>query len=210
MKSFKPESWELVARILERVVANLEGTRAANSDGSRPILSPSRFDSSRVPGITIYDYVARIHQYAECSDSCYTTAFIYIDRILQKNPSFVLSKRSAHRLIITAILLAIKYSDDTYADNLVYAKIGGVSLGELNSLEVEMLSLLQFGLYVHPQLYLQYTKELDAHYQQMQAGEVQTEELMIDCPESCSKPIHSVSSMSSIKTVPSSNDMTEA
>ncbi len=211
MRSSKPESWELVARILERVVLNLETARATNKDLAKLPYIPTRFDSSKVPGITIYDYLARIHQYADCSDSCYTLAFIYIDRLLQRNPSFALTQRSVHRLVLTSIVLAIKYSDDIYADNVVYSRIGGVPLQEINSLEVEMLSLLQYNLYVHPQLYVQYVKELELHHQQMIAeDETQGQEAMTDCIDLCSKPIESVPSMASIKTVPSTNEMAEA
>jgi len=209
MQTTKTGSWELVARILERVVLNLEMSRSSGKGAQKLPVTPSRFDSSRVPGISIYDYMGRIHQYADCSESCYTLAFIYIDRVLQKNPSFVLTMRSAHRLVLTAVVLAIKYSDDIYADNVVYSKIGGVSLAEINSLEAEMLSLLQFNLYVNPQLYFQYLNELEGHYQQVVAQEVPAQEIMADCPEECSKPIQSVSSMGSIKTLPSTNDMAE-
>ncbi len=213
-QSHKPESWELVALILERVVSNLESARAASKKGSSGPALVTRFDSSRVPGITIRDYVARIHQYADCSESCYTLAFVYIDRLLQKNPSFVLSMKSIHRLLLTSMVLAIKYSDDIYADNGVYAKIGGVSLIEANCLEAEMLAMLQFELYVSPQLYEQYTTELAAHYAQIRAQELEqavAQEMVVDCPEeTCEKPIQQSASMGSICTVPSTNDMAEA
>ena len=208
MQSHKLQSWELMAHILERVVVNLEAARAANREEHKLPSIPSRFDSSRVPGITIYDYLARVHQYADCSESCYILAFIYIDRVLQKNPSFVLNKRSVHRLILTSVVMAIKYSDDIYADNMVYSKIGGVSLPEFNGLEIEMLSLLQFDLFVHPQLYAQYVDELQAHVTQVQP--VQSEEMQevpTECPGTCVQP---TASMGSLGTVPSNNEMVES
>jgi len=207
--SITPQSWELVSRIFERVIINLEAARQSNIDNQTAPAAPSRFDSSKVPSISVYNYLARIHQYADCSDSCYTLAFIYIDRLLQRNPGFILSQRCAHRLILTSIVLAIKYSDDIYADNGIYGKIGGVSLAEINTLEAEMLEMLDFNLYVHPHIYQQYTKQLEHHYQQIiseETSKVAEEEPMTDCL----KPIASVQSMGSIKTVPSSNDMTEA
>lgn len=45
-------------------------------------------------------------------------------------------------------------------NNAEYARIGGVSLDELNILEVEMLRLLGFELYVYPRLYCQYAEEI--------------------------------------------------
>ena len=210
MISSKPETWELVARILERVVDNLEAAQSSKKDSTKLPPIPSHFDSSRIPGITISDYLSRIHQYADCSDSCYTLTFIYIDRLLQKNPSFVLSRRSAHRLILASVVLAIKYSDDLYADNVVYSRIGGVSLEELNTLEAEMLALLQYDLYVHPQLYTQYMRELEQHHKQMQIHEAEEQEAMIDCPQASVKAVGSAQSITSIKTLASANEMAEA
>ena len=210
MHTGKVESWELVARILERVVSNLEMARASVKQPQALPTAQNRFDSSKVPAISIYDYFARIHQYADCSESCFILAFIFIDRALQKNPSFVLSMKSIHRLTLTAIVLAIKFSDDIYADNVVYSKIGGVALQELNLLEVEMLNMLQFNLFVSPQLYLQYLAELQSHFQQLQVAASQNESMAIEYEEKCTKPLNPTTSMGSIKTSPSTNEMAEA
>ena len=207
MHTGKQESWELVARVLERVVVNLEMARTSTKETQKLPIAPSRFDSSKVPGITVYDYFARIHQYADCSESCYTLAFIYIDRLLQKNPTFVLGMKSIHRLILTSIVLAIKFSDDIYADNVVYSKIGGIPHLELNALEVEMLGLLQFNLYVSSQLYLQYVNELQGHCKQVQVQVPQHKEMEIEYEAKCSKP---TTSMGSIRTLPSANEVAEA
>ncbi len=204
----KFESWELVAHILERVVANLEASRSV-SKGTETM--PTRFDSSRMPGIPIRDYLARVHQYADCSESCFVLAFIYIDRVLQRNPNFVLGMKSVHRLLLTAAVLAIKYSDDIYADNVVYSRIGGVTLEEINSLESEMLLLLRYELFVSPQLFQQYLAELESHYLQINAEEpTQAQDMLVDSQEDCHKPIQPVASMGNIGTMPSAVDMTEA
>lgn len=213
MQDLNLESWELVALILERVVKNLEISHEANKAFCNSDAAPSCFDSSRVPGISIHDYMSRIHQYADCSDSCYTIAFIYIDRLLQKNPAFVLSMKSIHRLVITAVVLAIKYSDDIYADNVVYSKIGGVTLDELNSLERELMAFLRYELFVSPKTYEQYKNEIDEHYFSMQAESMEgnvADEMTEDCSEESSKPIQKVSSVENFRTMPSTNDMVEA
>ena len=61
---------------------------------------------------------------------------------------------------MVSLILAIKYSEDNYYTNKIYAAIGGVSLDELNYLEGEMLKLLRYGLYVSPQLYHGYLEQL--------------------------------------------------
>lgn len=57
---------------------------------------------------------------------------------------------SAHRLLVTCVLVATKFLDDSYYSNVYFAKVGGVSLPELNGLEVELLLRLDFRLHVQP------------------------------------------------------------
>ena len=64
------------------------------------------------------------------------------------------------RVVFTTILLAIKYIEDIYYCNEYYSRVAGISLEELNSLEGEMLDLLDFSLYVHPTLFKQYKNKI--------------------------------------------------
>lgn len=55
-----------------------------------------------------------------------------------------------------ALVIAVKVQDDDYYRNDYYAKIGGISLKELNNLEKEMLQLLNFELFISFELYNTY------------------------------------------------------
>lgn len=55
---------------------------------------------------------------------------------------------TVHRLLITAVMLAAKLMDDKYYNNAYYAKIGGVAVGELNCMELDMLRLLDYRIVV--------------------------------------------------------------
>lgn len=105
------------------------------------------FHSSKVPEITIKQYIERIGKYIGCSNECFVLLMIYVDKII-KHHSFSLSLLCIHRIIITAAMLAAKFFDDIYYPNSYYAKIGGVSTQELNQLEVYFLNLLGYKLYV--------------------------------------------------------------
>ena len=54
------------------------------------------------------------------------------------------------------MLLAVKFQDDLHLNNEDFAKVGGVSLDELNVLELEMLGVLQFDLTVDDQVFFTY------------------------------------------------------
>jgi hypothetical protein len=53
-----------------------------------------------------------------------------------------------HRVLLTATLIAIKYSEDTFYSNEYYAKVGGIQTNELNKMELEFLEKLDFKVYV--------------------------------------------------------------
>jgi len=125
---------------------------------NQPVVS--KFHALRPPGISIKDYLARISKYSACSGECFVLALVYIDRIIQSNPTFVVNSLNIHRLLITSVMLAAKYFDDQYFNNTYYAKVGGVPSNEMNSLEVEFLFMANFTLFVSTETYTQYYMEL--------------------------------------------------
>jgi hypothetical protein len=125
----------------------------------------SKFHAQRPPAITIFDYLHRIARYALCSGECFVLALVYVDRIIQQNPHFVVNSLNIHRLLITSVMLAAKFFDDQYFNNAYYAKVGGVPANEMNSLEVEFLFMTNFSLFVTTDTYRQYYQELWNHAQ---------------------------------------------
>ena len=118
--------------------------------------------------ISIPAYMERLQYYMRCSQACYVIAFIYIDRLLQKNPTFQVRLSNVHRLLLAAIVVAIKFHDDTYFDNDFYSKVGGVSLLELNLLELKLLSLVAFELHIDPEQYFLYLTQITTKAAQLQ------------------------------------------
>lgn len=62
-------------------------------------------------------------------------------------------------------MVAIKFHDDEYYKNEYYAKVGGISLKEINQLELEFLNLIGYRLYVDPQLFAIYVEKLLQYHQ---------------------------------------------
>ena len=122
----------------------------------------TKFHAFRPPTITILDYLERICKYACCSPECYVLSLIYIDRLIQRS-SFVLNSHNVHRVIITSITLAAKFFDDQFFDNAYYARVGGISKGEMNAMELDFLFLINFSLFVSPSVYNKYFTELSNH-----------------------------------------------
>lgn len=130
----------------------------------------TKFHALRPPAISIKDYLNRIAKYAACSGECFVLALVYVDRIIQSNPTFVVNSLNIHRLLITSVMLAAKFFDDQYYNNAYYAKVGGVPCVEMNSLEVDFLFMTNFTLFVATDTYRQYYTELCNHAMNSSCG----------------------------------------
>ncbi|KAL8442684.1 hypothetical protein Emed_007215 [Eimeria media] len=108
------------------------------------------FLSASEPMITVADYVERLARFFQCSKECFILALIYIDRLLQSNNHVWLCPLNVHRLVVTALMVAVKFADDTFYSNAYYAKVGGLPVKEINYLEATLLRMLRFRLHVLP------------------------------------------------------------
>lgn len=61
---------------------------------------------------------------------------------------FVMHSFNIHRLIMTAVTVSTKFSSDFFYSNSRYSKVGGISLKEMNYLEVQFLILCDFNLLI--------------------------------------------------------------
>ena len=117
------------------------------------------FMTKTIPVMTIKDYLLRLSQYTKINESTLIIILIYIDRICKIN-NFQLNFKNIYKLIISSMIIAIKYNEDTFYSTQVYAKLGGVSPQELNFLEMQFLILIKFSLFVEKALYDKYYDNL--------------------------------------------------
>ncbi|KAF9135605.1 hypothetical protein BGW39_001931 [Mortierella sp. 14UC] len=61
---------------------------------------------------------------------------------------FRVNSFNIHRLLITSLMIAAKFTSDLFYSNARYAKVGGLALQELNQLELEFLFTSKFELNV--------------------------------------------------------------
>ena len=118
------------------------------------------FSANLIPNISIEDYLIRIQTYSNIEKSTLIISLILIDRLCQIS-NIILTYHNIHRLIFSAILISIKYNEDTYYDNKYYAEIAGVKLKELKLLEYNFLSMIHFKLFIPDKIYNKYILYLD-------------------------------------------------
>lgn len=115
------------------------------------------FNGRAVPDVSIEVYLARLKTFFACSAECFILATIYMDRLVRYHEKRIeLNAWNVHRIFMTALLLAVKFIEDVYYSNKYYAKVGGVSLTELSSLECSFLRLIRYDLCVSPREYERY------------------------------------------------------
>jgi len=106
-----------------------------------------RSSSGRLPPITLEAYIARLLQYAPCDRECFLTALMYMDRLAEKC-GFVFNTMNIHRSLLTSLLVAAKFFEDQPCDNQYFATVGGVTVQELNAMELTFLSMMEYQVAV--------------------------------------------------------------
>lgn len=147
---------EVLAAALTYAVALFRGCALS----SACLLISSVFTSRVPPKLSIADYLSRLQTYFQCNEVCLLLGFIYIDRVLDANPDFVISDRNLHRLVLTGVTVAVKFHDDIYYSNDYYSKVGGIPTCELNAQELQLLNLLGWRLMVTEDEYERYSRVL--------------------------------------------------
>jgi len=153
---------EIVADILEEIVKDNEennGNETNKSDINESAII-GVFSSNKTPQISIKKYLTRIMKYSKPETSTVIICLIYIDKICE-NSSLQLSIHNIHRIILSCMILALKYNEDDYYSNKYYAKVGGISLKELNELEYNIMVLLQFNFFIDDITYEKYQAQLN-------------------------------------------------
>ena len=117
------------------------------------------FMTKKRPNISIYEFLQRLYKYSNVSEEILILLFIYIDR-LSHNRKIRLNYFNIYKLILASFIAAIKYNSDDFYSLEYYAKFGGVSQKEIEALEYQFITLLDFRLYVEEKLYDKYNKYL--------------------------------------------------
>ena len=136
----------LISKVLEKIINN-------NKRNKRYKLKKDIFTGRSLPKISLIDYIIRIITYSDCEINSIICSLIYIDRI---NKIKAINEFNIHRIFFCAVLVSIKYNEDIIFDNDYYSKVAGLNLSEINKLELEFISILDFNLYIDSQEFESY------------------------------------------------------
>jgi hypothetical protein len=84
----------------------------------------------------------------------------YMDRLCVLYPDCTVTTLTIHRFLITAVTVAVKGLSDTFWNNSVYARVGGIKTVELSLLELDFLSRVGWWIIPDPEVLVDYYKGL--------------------------------------------------
>lgn len=124
------------------------------------------FCAKTAPALSIKKYLLHLVKNLGTPPATLILMMIYVERLLQSltqalastgsQCQYLLTSNNAHRIILSALLLAHKYSIDVAYPFSLLAKVVGVTCEELKILESEFLVFVKFDLYVSQDLYSKY------------------------------------------------------
>ena len=128
--------------LLELIEENIKNKRVKFINDS--------FNGKNIYDIPIYDYINRIISLSEIEENTIICSLIYMNKINEIKP---ISKFNVHKLFFSSVLTSIKYNEDFIFSNIDYAKFGYLTLKEINKMEFDFISLLEFNLYIKSEVF---------------------------------------------------------
>ncbi|SMR63054.1 unnamed protein product [Zymoseptoria tritici ST99CH_3D1] len=120
----------------------------------------TRFHSRAPPGISVSDYLQRLIQHATLSPPIMLSMVYYIDKLCTEYPAFTVNSLTVHRFLIAAATVAAKGLSDSFWTNPTYARIGGIPVTELATLELELLQRVDYKIVPKPEVLEEYYASL--------------------------------------------------
>lgn len=91
------------------------------------------------------------------------TALVLVDRLLAAHPTLSLCTLNAHRVLLAALVVAVKLGDDLAIRAKAFAVIGGLpTQADIVRIEAVFLNLLQFRVFVSTTQYARKLAQLQS------------------------------------------------
>jgi len=112
------------------------------------------------PGISVKEYLNRLAKHATLTPPLLLSMVHYIDRLCTCYEAFTITSLTVHRFLITAATVAAKGLSDSFWNNATYARVGGLKVEELGTLELEFLHRVDWKIVPVPETLVNYYKAL--------------------------------------------------
>eukprot|EP00298_Acanthocystis_sp_HF-20_P006008 c15995_g1_i1.p1 GENE.c15995_g1_i1~~c15995_g1_i1.p1 ORF type:complete len:190 (-),score=56.74 c15995_g1_i1:242-811(-) len=127
--------------------------------------------------ISLSDFAMRLQTFFHSSPQSFVTAAIYIQRFYTVRPD-LFNPQSSHKLMLAALTLAAKFTDDVCCKHEHFARCGGIDCAELKSLEMFLFSSIDYRGFVSPTEFYQMHELLKQILQQNSDHQTKTPQLI--------------------------------
>ena len=110
---------------------------------------------------SLRNFIIKLAKYVKIHDSTMILTLIYIDRMC-KNNKITIIYNNIFQLVLTSLLIAIKYNEEKNFSFKYFASLGGITVSELKILEKKFLLLINYNLYVDQKLFEKYNEDLNS------------------------------------------------
>eukprot|EP01059_Diplonema_ambulator_P036417 TRINITY_DN9061_c2_g1_i2.p1 TRINITY_DN9061_c2_g1~~TRINITY_DN9061_c2_g1_i2.p1 ORF type:complete len:169 (+),score=38.40 TRINITY_DN9061_c2_g1_i2:49-507(+) len=117
------------------------------------------FDAKDEVPVGMGDYLARWVKHTKNDALVLVPAMVLLDRAISRS-GLSLTNRRKHRLVLAALVITQKISFDINHSNVIYSRIGGVTLEEVTRLEREFLRIIDWDCSVSAEEYDEYVTAL--------------------------------------------------
>jgi hypothetical protein len=151
----------LLTRVSQLLAEEIQQNEVAGLTDSMQI-----FDGP--PLANVDEYLAMMMRRQNCSPSCAIVALVYIKRLKDRIPQACVNSHNIRLLLLTAMMMAAKFTEDDVFNNKDWAAAAGISFYEVNRLELFMLATLEWRMSVsHAEFLL---KRQHVYPQDLRAG----------------------------------------
>lgn len=112
----------------------------------------NNFCCKNKPNISSFDYLFRIYKYSQMPESVLAAGYIIAKRAFP----FGIDEKIIHRVIFISVYLAFKmYVDHIYVNLSKWSQISGLPKDEITALELIMLDMIDYRLYIKESEFLE-------------------------------------------------------
>ena len=152
-RSFRNDLVRTIAFLLQDICEENNILNSRNDNLIEPFIGKN-------PRISIEDFLNKCLIYSNAESSTFIIMLIYIDRLCEIN-NFIVNSLNVYRIIFSSFVIAIKYNEEKDFNNEFFSKLAGMSLTEMNLLELIYLNLIDYKLYISDEDFLNYYENIN-------------------------------------------------
>jgi hypothetical protein len=152
--------WQMPRRVSSRFARIIGETLEASYSRNTCADSLQFFTCAVVPRVKLAEYIETLGSWRRVCEETLLLACLYMKRFAESPVGTPWTSRSVHGMLLSALTLALAWSDDYPFSWDKVGRLGGVPVGDLSKMVTQFLWVISWDLYVHPDELLKLRRHL--------------------------------------------------